>query len=83
MGRIRGTFEPMIDAIPNLGIIVLLLIGRGRSRRGASTPASSCRPLALFSLLAFPMRVFGFFLQELPRAVVASARLDRRGRQRP
>ncbi len=32
---------------------------------------------ALFSLLAFPMRVFGFFLQELPRGVVASARLQR------
>ena len=32
---------------------------------------------ALFGLLAFPMRVIGFFLQELPRAVVTSERLDR------
>ena len=33
--------------------------------------------IALFSILAFPMQVLGYFLEELPRAVVSSARLDR------
>ena len=33
--------------------------------------------MALFTLLAFPMRVVGFLLEEMPRAVVATARLDR------
>ena len=76
VGRIRGTFEPMIDAIPNLGIIVLLLIGSWQVSTGRLDTGQVVQAAALFSLLAFPMRVFGFFLQELPRGVVASARLS-------
>jgi len=75
MGRIRGTFEPMIDAIPNLGIIILLLIGSWQVSAGRLDTGQVVQAAALFSILAFPMRVFGFFLQELPRGVVASARL--------
>ena len=75
MGRIRGTFEPMIDAIPNLGIIVLLLIGSWQVSTGRLDTGQVVQAAALFSILAFPMRVFGFFLQELPRGVVASGRL--------
>ncbi|NCY16734.1 MAG: ABC transporter ATP-binding protein, partial [Actinobacteria bacterium] len=77
MGRIRGTFEPMIDALPNLGIIVLLVIGSWQVSIGRLDTGQVVQAAALFGLLAFPMRVFGFFLQELPRAVVVSARLDR------
>jgi ATP-binding cassette subfamily B protein len=76
MGRIRGTFEPMIDAIPNIGIIVLLLIGSWQVSTGRLDTGQVVQAAALFSLLAFPMRVFGFFLQELPRGVVASKRLS-------
>ena len=76
VGRIRGTFEPMIDAIPNLGIIVLLVIGSWQVSTGRLDTGQVVQAAALFSLLAFPMRVFGFFLQELPRGVVASARLS-------
>ena len=77
MGRIRGTFEPMIDALPNLGIIVLLVIGSWQVSIGRLDTGQVVQAAALFGLLAFPMRVFGFFLQELPRAVVVSARLDK------
>ena len=76
VGRIRGTFEPIIDAIPNLGIIVLLLIGSWQVSTGRLDTGQVVQAAALFSILAFPMRVFGFFLQELPRGVVASARLE-------
>jgi len=77
MGRIRGTFEPMIDALPNLGIILLLLIGSWQVSTGRLDTGQVVQAAALFGLLGFPMRVFGFFLQELPRAVVVSARLDK------
>ena len=77
MGRIRGTFEPMIDALPNLGIILLLLVGSWQVSIGRLNTGQVVQAAALFGLLAFPMRVFGFFLQELPRAVVVSARLDK------
>ena len=77
LGRIRAVFEPMIDALPNLGIIALLLIGSWQVSIGRLNTGDIVQAAALFGLLAFPMRVFGFFLQELPRSVVVSARLDK------
>ncbi len=77
LGKIRGVFEPMIDALPNLGIIALLLIGSWQVSIGRLNTGDVVQAAALFGLLAFPMRVFGFFLQEVPRAVVVSARLDK------
>jgi ABC-type multidrug transport system fused ATPase/permease subunit len=76
VGRIRGTFEPLIDAIPSLGIVVLLAIGSWEVSTGRLDTGQVVQAAALFSILAFPMRVFGFFLQELPRAVVTADRLD-------
>lgn len=76
VGRVRGTFEPMIAMLPNLGIIALLLIGSWQVSIGRLDTGEVVQAAALFSLLAFPMRIFGFFLQELPRSVVATARLD-------
>jgi ATP-binding cassette subfamily B protein len=76
LGRIRGTFEPLIEALPNLGIIALLLLGSWLVSVGRLNTGQVVQAAALFGLLAFPMRVFGYFLQELPRSVVASARLD-------
>jgi ABC-type multidrug transport system fused ATPase/permease subunit len=77
VGRIRGAFEPAIDALPNIGIIVLLLIGSWQISDGQLDEGELVQAMALFGLLAFPMRVVGFFLQELPRAVAATTRLDR------
>ncbi len=77
VGRIRGTFEPTIDAIPNIGIIVLLLVGSYQVTNGNLSAGDLVQGVALFSVLAFPMRVVGFFLQEMPRAVVSIERIDR------
>lgn len=77
LGRIRGRFEPMIEALPNLGIVVLLAIGSWQVSVGRLDTGQVVQAAALFGLLAFPMRIFGFFLQELPRAAVVSRRLDR------
>lgn len=77
VARIRALFEPAIDAIPNIGIVVLLLVGSWEISQGILNEGELVQAMALFGLLAFPMRVVGFFLQELPRCVVATARLDR------
>ena len=77
VGRIRAVFEPVIDAIPNVGIIVLLLVGSWQVSTGQVNAGDLVQGVALFSLLAFPMRVVGFFLQEMPRAVVSIERIDR------
>lgn len=77
LGRIRARFEPMIEALPNLGIVVLLVVGSWQVSIGRLDTGQIVQAAALFGLLAFPMRIFGFFLQELPRAAVVSRRLDR------
>jgi ABC-type multidrug transport system fused ATPase/permease subunit len=42
---------------------------------GALTTGQLVQAMALFSILAFPFRVVGFLLEELPRAVVAHDRI--------
>jgi ATP-binding cassette subfamily B protein len=76
VGRLRAAFEPTIDAIPSVATVVLLLIGAWRVSNDALTAGELVSAMALFNVLAFPMRVVGFFLEELPRGVVASERLD-------
>ncbi len=76
VGRVRGFFEPAIDALPNVGQVVLLLVGAWRVSTGELTTGDLVQAVALFGVLAFPMRVMGFFLQEMPRAVVAADRLQ-------
>jgi ABC-type multidrug transport system fused ATPase/permease subunit len=77
VGRLRAFFEPALDALPNLGIIAILAVGSWRISEGAISPGDVVQAMALFTLLAFPMRVVGFLLEEMPRAVVATERLDR------
>jgi ATP-binding cassette, subfamily B, bacterial len=77
LGRVRSRFEPGIDALPNLGIIALTLVGAARIGAGTMRPGELVAAASLFGLLAFPVRIVGFFLQELPRSVAGNARLDR------
>jgi ABC-type multidrug transport system fused ATPase/permease subunit len=76
VGRIRAGFDPVLDALPNLGTLLLFVIGGARVQQGAVTPGDLVQAALLFSILGFPMRVFGFFLQELPRAVTSIDRID-------
>jgi ABC-type multidrug transport system fused ATPase/permease subunit len=77
VGRLRAFFEPALDALPNLGIVAILAVGSWRISEGVISPGDVVQAMALFTLLAFPMRVVGFLLEEMPRAVVATERLDR------
>ena len=77
VGRIRGTFDPVIEALPTLGTLLVLVVGtmrveqRRRSRRGSVVQVAY-----LFSLLAFPVRSLGWVLGELPRSVVGWDRVN-------
>jgi ABC-type multidrug transport system fused ATPase/permease subunit len=77
VGRLRASFEPGLDALPNLGTVVLLGVGAWRLSSGAVTIGELVQAMTLFGILAFPFRVVGFLLEELPRAVVAHDRLVR------
>jgi ATP-binding cassette subfamily B protein len=76
VGKLRAGFEPAFEAVPNLGIVVLLAVGSWRLASGAITVGTLVEFMALFQLLAFPMRMIGFVLSEVPRAVVGRERLQ-------
>ena len=77
VGRMRATFEPAIDALPTAGALVLLLVGAWLVGRGSATPGDLVLAATLFSLLALPLFIVGFFLEEMPRSVVSLERVDR------
>jgi ABC-type multidrug transport system fused ATPase/permease subunit len=76
VGRLRAAFEPGLDALPSLGMVALVAVGSWRISTGSISTGELVQAVALFSILTFPMRVVGFLLEEMPRAVVAADRLD-------
>ncbi|HEX8496699.1 MAG TPA: ABC transporter transmembrane domain-containing protein, partial [Actinomycetales bacterium] len=65
-GRMRGVFDPIIEAIPSLGVLAVLAVGAQRASSGATTAADVVQVASLFSLLSFPVRALGWVLGELP-----------------
>ncbi len=77
VGKLRAFFDPVIEALPNIGILLVLLVGTRRVQDGALTPGDLVTFAYLFRLVALPIRVFGWLLGELPRAVVGWDRVER------
>jgi ABC-type multidrug transport system fused ATPase/permease subunit len=76
VGRTRGTFDPLIEAIPTLGTLAVLAFGAQQVSRGALGPAEVVQMAYLISVLAFPVRALGWVLGELPRTVVGWDRVE-------
>ncbi len=76
VGRTRGVFDPIMEAIPSLGTLAVLAVGAARVASGATTASDVVQVAYLFSLLAFPVRALGWVLGELPRSVVGWDRVD-------
>ncbi|MGS2640372.1 ABC transporter transmembrane domain-containing protein [Streptosporangium sp. LJ11] len=76
VGRVRGLFDPMLEALPTLGVLAVLLIGAMRLESGAIGSGVLVQVAYLFTLLAFPIRALGWVLAELPRAVVGYERVQ-------
>ena len=77
VARLRASFDPLMEALPNVGILLVLLVGAHRVASGVLTPGDLVLFAYLFRLVAVPMRVFGWLLGELPRAVVGYERVER------
>jgi ABC-type multidrug transport system fused ATPase/permease subunit len=77
VGRVRGMFDPIMEALPNFGVLLVLLIGTQRVQSGAIDVGQLVRVAYLFTLLAFPIRAIGWVLGELPRSVVGYDRVER------
>lgn len=76
VGRLRAAFDPLIEALPSVGILAVLAVGAWRVDQGVLTAGALVTFAYLFRLVALPMRVFGWLLGELPRAVVGLDRVE-------
>ena len=75
VGRIRGLFDPFLEALPGLGTLSVLVVGAARLAAGATTVTEVISVAFLFTILAFPVRAIGWVLAELPRSVVGWERV--------
>jgi ATP-binding cassette, subfamily B, bacterial len=75
VGRVRGLFDPMMEALPNLGTLAVLLIGAERVADGATQAGDLVSIAYLFMLLALPIRAIGWVLADLPRAMAGFDRV--------
>lgn len=77
VGRVRGLFDPALEALPTLGVLAVLVVGTARIRSGAMDAGELVQVAYLFTLLAFPVRAIGWVLGQLPQSVVGSDRVSR------
>jgi ATP-binding cassette subfamily B protein len=77
VGQVRGMFDPVLEALPNLGVLAVLLVGASRVESGDIDAGQLVQVAYLFTLLAFPVRAIGWVLGELPRSVVGWDRVSR------
>lgn len=75
VGRVRGLFDPVLEALPSLGVLAVLLVGSLRLQGGDMTAGDLVHVAYLFTLLAWPIRALGWVLAEVPRSVVGWRRV--------
>jgi ABC-type multidrug transport system fused ATPase/permease subunit len=76
VGYIRALFESVMEALPTVGIVLVVVFGTYRIEAGAISRGDLVQVASLFTVLALPMRVLGFFLEMVPPSVVSRRRLD-------
>jgi ABC-type multidrug transport system fused ATPase/permease subunit len=74
-GRARSLFNPILEALPNLGVLAVLLFGTQQVASGGARPGDVVNVAYLITLLAFPIQAFGWVLGDLPRSVVGYERV--------
>jgi ABC-type multidrug transport system fused ATPase/permease subunit len=77
VGKIRALFDPLMESLPNLGILAVLFVGAHRVDQGLITTGTLVTFAYLFRLVAMPMRVFAWLLADMPRSTVGWARVQR------
>lgn len=76
VGRVRGLFDPLMEALPNLGTLAVLLVGAGQVATGATDAGDLVSIAYLFTLLTLPIRAIGWVLADLPRALAGFDRVE-------
>lgn len=76
-GRIRAAFDPILLALPEVGVLAVLIVGAIRVRAGDVHPGDVVTIAYLLTVVAFPISSLGWMLAEFPRSVVGYARVRR------
>jgi ABC-type multidrug transport system fused ATPase/permease subunit len=76
-GRIRAAFDPLLEGLPNLGVLAVLGVGVWRVEAGLTDPGDIVTIAYLLTIVAFPIRSIGWMLGEFPRSVVGFERVSR------
>ncbi|MFG1961080.1 ABC transporter ATP-binding protein [Nonomuraea sp. NPDC049028] len=76
VGRVRGLFDPLLEALPTLGVLAVLGVGALRLSTNSIDSGELVQVAYLFTLLSFPIRALGWVLAELPRSVVGWERVQ-------
>ncbi len=77
VGQVRAVFDPVIELLPSAGTLAVLLVGAHRAAAGAVETGDIVSAGFLLTLMAVPVRAFGWVLGELPRALVGYDRIAR------
>ncbi len=83
-GRVRAAFDPVLEALPSLGVLAVLAVGVARVLHGQADAGAVVTIAYLLTVVAFPIRSLGWLVGEFPRSVVGydrvSAVLEETGR---
>ena len=74
VGRAAGVFDPVTNALPTLGTLLVVLVGAHRVASGHLQPGDVVQVAYLFNLLSFPVRSFGWILFALPAVTIGWSR---------
>jgi ATP-binding cassette, subfamily B, bacterial len=75
-GRIRAVFDPLLEALPNLGVLLVLAVGVVRVEAGLTDPGNVVTIAYLLTIVSFPIRSLGWLVGEFPRSVVGFGRVQ-------
>jgi ABC-type multidrug transport system fused ATPase/permease subunit len=75
-GRIRAAFDPVLELLPNLGVLGVLSVGVLRVLHGQASTGDVVTVAYLLTIVAFPIRSLGWLVGEFPRSVVGFKRVS-------
>ncbi len=75
VGTARAIFDPVLEALPGLGVLAVLSVGVMRVVDGSSDAGDVVEVAYLLSIVSFYIRSLGWLIGEFPRSVVGHGRV--------
>lgn len=76
IGKLRAVFDPIMEALPIVGVLAVVGVGAWRVDQGLMTTGTLVTFAYLFRLITLPMRVFTWLLAQLPMGAVGLDRIE-------